>query len=42
VQLSKPRSPLYGANVFTGVIGAAIGFIIGVWIGNRVGIPSGE
>ena len=31
------RSPWLRPNVFTGVVGAAIGFIIGVWIGHRVG-----
>ena len=31
------RSPLLRPNLFTGVIGLAIGYIIGVWIGHRVG-----
>ena len=31
------RSPLLRPNLFTGVIGLAIGYIIGVWIGRRVG-----
>ena len=31
------RSPLLRPNLFTGAIGAAIGYIIGVWIGHRVG-----
>ena len=30
-------SPLLRPNLFTGVIGLAIGYIIGVWIGHRVG-----
>ena len=31
------RSPWLRPNLFTGVIGLAIGYIIGVWIGHRVG-----
>ena len=31
------RSPLLRPNLFTGAIGLAIGYIIGVWIGHRVG-----
>jgi cytochrome c oxidase subunit 1 len=31
------RSPLLRPNLFTGAIGAVIGYIIGVWIGHRVG-----
>jgi len=31
------RSPLLRPNLFSGVIGLAIGYIIGVLIGHRVG-----
>ncbi len=35
--VTDTRSPLLRPNLFTGTIGLVIGYIIGVWIGHRVG-----